>query len=217
MKLRWFGQSCFLLTSNAGTRVLMDPFAKGLGYQVPEVEADIVTTSHDHFDHNYLKAVKGNFEHIDEPGAYTHKDVVLSGTLTCHDKFQGAKRGRNVIYKFTMDGINVCHCGDLGHLLSLEQVEAIGAVDVLLLPVGGRFAITVPEAVEVRKQLNPMVTVPMHYRTRAMGLVGLIFVPLRKFLSIAGGPVRETGELALEAASLRESPGIVVMRYEMPK
>jgi L-ascorbate metabolism protein UlaG (beta-lactamase superfamily) len=82
MKLRWFGQSSFLLTSDAGTRVLMDPFDRRMGYKVPRVEADVVTTSHDHFDHNYLGGVIGNFWHIDRPGTYTHKDIGIRGTLT---------------------------------------------------------------------------------------------------------------------------------------
>ena len=213
MKLRWFGQSCFLLTSNAGTRVLMDPFFRLMGYKVPEVEADVVTTSHDHFDHNYLGAVKGNFYHIDRPGTYIHKDIGISGILTYHDKTQGAKRGPNIIYAFSVDGIRLCHCGDLGHLLSPEQISEIGKVDVLLLPVGGSFAISVEEATEVRKQIKPAITIPMHFRTRALGLFGLFFAPVGKFLTAAGEQAREVKELSLDTGTLAENAGIVVMSY----
>jgi L-ascorbate metabolism protein UlaG (beta-lactamase superfamily) len=215
MQLRWFGQSCFLLTSQAGTRVLMDPFGKGLGYPVPQVQADIVTTSHDHFDHNNVAAVKGNFYHIDTRGTYTHKDIGISGTLTCHDKVQGAMRGSNIVFNFSVDGLNVCHCGDLGHLLTPEQVIAIGKVDVLLLPVGGNFTINAAEALEVRNQLKPAITIPMHYRTRALGLMALMFAPVDKFLSVAGASVRELDELSLvDQASLGDNAGIIVLDYK---
>jgi L-ascorbate metabolism protein UlaG (beta-lactamase superfamily) len=214
MKLSWFGQSCFLLISQAGTRMLIDPFGHFLGYKVPEVEADVVTTSHDHFDHNYIQAVKGNFYHIDRPGSYTHKDIAVTGTLTYHDNKQGASRGHNVVYTFVVDGIRVCHLGDLGHLLTLEQVNGIGKVDVLLLPVGGSFAITIKEAAVVRQQLQPAITIPMHYRTRAMGLAGLFFSRLDGFLSTAAEPVRKLHELALDAASLADNHGIVVLEYD---
>jgi L-ascorbate metabolism protein UlaG (beta-lactamase superfamily) len=214
MKLRWFGQSCFLLTSIAGTRVLMDPFSRMFGYKVPEVEADIVTTSHAHFDHNYLGAVKGNFCHIDQPGIYPHQDIAITGTLAYHDRSQGAQRGRNIVFSFTVDGLRLCHCGDLGHLLTPDQIRAIGKVDVLLLPVGGAFAVTVAEAVEVRKQLKPVITIPMHYRTRALGPLGLFFAKVDKFLSLAGEPAREMRELSLSTATLADQAGIVILSYQ---
>ncbi len=213
MKLQWFGQSCFYLTSNAGTRVLMDPCARWLGYRMPAVEAEVVTTSHDHFDHNYLQMVEGNFYHIDRPGSYILRDIAIRGTPAWHDASQGAKRGRNIIYTFGVDGLAVCHLGDLGHLLSPEQVADIGRVDVLLLPVGGRFAITVAEALEVRAQLRPAITIPMHYRTPALGLGGLFFAPVGDFVSRSGQPAREARELALDPDSLPASAGIILLTY----
>ena len=215
MKLKWFGQSCFLLTSQAGTRVLMDPFGKGLGYRVPELQADIVSTSHHHFDHNNIAAVNGNFYHIDTHGSYTDKDIAITGTLTCHDNVQGAKRGSNVIFTFSVDGLRVCHCGDLGHVLTPEQLQAIGKVDVLLLPVGGTFVLNPAEALEVRGQLQPAITIPMHYRTRAMGLFGLLFARVDKFLALAGEPARLLGELSVDQPSLAQQAGIIVLNYQV--
>ena len=214
MQLRWFGQSCFLLTSQAGTRVLMDPFGKGLGYALPQMQADLVTTSHDHFDHNNIAAVIGNFYHIDTRGSYTHKDIGINGILTCHDKVQGAARGSNVIFTFSVDGLRVCHCGDLGHVLTPEQVNGIGKVDVLLVPVGGRFTINAAEALEVRSQLHPAITIPMHYRTREMGLMGLMFGGRDKFLYLAGGTARELQELSLDQASLADNAGIIILKCQ---
>jgi L-ascorbate metabolism protein UlaG (beta-lactamase superfamily) len=213
MQLRWFGQSCFLMTSQAGTRVLMDPFGKGLGYKMPQVQADIVTTSHDHFDHNNIAAVKGNFYHIDTRGSYSHKDIGINGILTCHDKVQGARWGSNVVFTFSVDGLCVCHCGDLGHVLTPEQVTGIGKVDVLLVPMGGSFTINATEALEVRRQLNPTITIPMHYRTRSMSLVTMMLAPVDKFLAQAGQPAREVQELTVDPTSLAEQAGIVVMKY----
>ena len=215
MKLKWFGQSCFLLTSQAGTRVLMDPFGKGLGYRVPELQADIVSTSHHHFDHNNIAAVNGNFYHIDTHGSYTDKDIAITGTLTCHDNVQGAKRGSNVIFTFSVDGLRGCHCGDLGHVLTPEQLQAIGKVDVLLLPVGGTFVLNAAEALEVRGQLQPAITIPMHYRTRAMGLFGLLFARVDKFLALAGEPARLLGELSVDQPSLAQQAGIIVLNYQV--
>ncbi len=97
MKIKWFGQSCFTLTSSTGTRVLMDPFKNFLGYRMPPVAAEVVTTSHDHFDHNHIQAVQGNFCHIDQPGSYQIQDIAIHGTPAWHDAFQGATRGRNII------------------------------------------------------------------------------------------------------------------------
>ena len=217
MNLRWFGQSCFYLTSGAGTRLLMDPYAKWFGYRMPQVQAQAVTTSHTHFDHNNIRAVHGDFQHIDRPGNYQAGDITIHGTLAWHDAVQGAKRGRNIIFTFAVDGLNVCHLGDLGHLLSPQQVAEIGRVDILLLPVGGAFAISVPEALQVRRQLQPAVTIPMHYRTKALGLGGLLFARLEVFLSSVGEPARKARELSVDPGSLAANAGILLLSYDQPK
>ena len=216
MNLKWFGQSCFYLTSSTGTRVLLDPFAKWFGYRMPRVEAEVVTTSHDHLDHNYIQAVDGNFYHIDQPGNYQVGDISIRGTQAWHDAFQGSKRGRNIIYNFGVDGLNVCHLGDLGHLLSSEQLANVGKVDILLLPVGGRSAITVAEALDVRKQIKPVITIPMHYRTPELGLGGFFFARVDDFICIAGEPVREIQELSIDLDSLQANAGIILLKYDQP-
>jgi L-ascorbate metabolism protein UlaG (beta-lactamase superfamily) len=214
MKIRWFGQSCFLLTSNAGTRVLMDPFGKGIGYAVPRVEAEIVTISHHHFDHDYTGAVIGDFTCVDRAGSFREGEVEILGIPTFHDKVQGSRRGPNVVYRVTMDGINICHCGDLGHSLSQEQVDALGKVDVLLVPVGGRVVLDGAEAAGLRRALSPAITIPMHYRTKAMGLAGLLFARIELFLSVVGENPSTVRELELEPSSLAREKSIVVMDYE---
>ncbi|HTP09058.1 MAG TPA: MBL fold metallo-hydrolase, partial [Anaerolineae bacterium] len=194
-------------------RVLMDPFDKKTGYKVPVVEADVVTTSHDHFDHNNIHAVNGNFYHIDQPGTYTYQDIQITGTLTYHDKVQGTRLGNNIVYCFTVDGIRVCHCGDLGHLLTPDQISRIGKVDVLLITICGFCAITPAEAVAVRKQLKPVITIPMHYRTRGAGLFGLFYARVNQFLAATGEPARQLRELSVDSMNLAQHAGIVVLNY----
>lgn len=193
----------------------MDPFGRGMGYKVPRVEADVVTISHHHSDHDNTGAVLGaDFACIDRPGSFREGGLEILGIPTFHDKVHGKKRGPNVVYRVTIDGIAVCHCGDLGHALSPEQFEALRKVDVLLVPVGGRVVLDGAEAAELRRSLFPAITIPMHYRTRAMGLVGLLFEPVDSFLSTAGEAPQRSRELELDRTALAGNAGIVVMEYE---
>lgn len=213
MKIKWFGQSCFMITSENGTKVLTDPFTDMLGYKLPEIEADIVTTSHNHKDHNNVNAVKGSFEHIHRPGRFTKDGIGIKGVETFHDKTSGSKKGNNTLYNLAIDGINVCHCGDLGHILDSDQIKEIGNVDVLLLPIGGLFTINAFDATQVTKQLSPAIVIPMHYRTKALGLLGYVFSSVDKFISISGMKAKEYGELELSKPEIKDYSGIAVLKY----
>ncbi len=213
MKIKWFGQSCFMITSKNGTKIVMDPYVNMLGYKLPEIEASIVTTSHNHKDHNNIKAVKGSFEHIQGSGDFLKGEIKIKGVETFHDKASGAKRGKNTIYNLNIDDINVCHCGDLGHVLNAKQIEDIGNVDILLLPIGGLATINAANAVQVAKQLNPTIIIPMHYRTKALGLLGYIFCSVDKFISISGMMAKEYKELELSKANIKDYSGIAVLKY----
>ncbi|GFZ33019.1 MBL fold metallo-hydrolase [Clostridium zeae] len=214
MKIKWFGHSCFMITSEKGTKILMDPYVNMLGYKLPELEADIVTTSHDHRDHNNIDAVKGNFAHINGLGVFSECGIDIKGVDTFHDKFSGTKKGRNTIYNFKVDDINVCHCGDLGHILDTKQVEEIGNVDVLLIPVGGGYTIDSIGAVEVVKQLKPTVIIPMHYRTKALGPMGLAFAKVDKFIDDSGLKSQNYAELELNNENIENYMGIAVLEYK---
>jgi len=214
MKIKWFGQSCFMITSENGTKVLTDPFKKMLGYKLPEIEANIVSTSHEHGDHNNINAVKSSFVHINELGEFSEDGIEIKGMETFHDKFSGSKRGKNTVYNFKIDEINICHCGDLGHILSSNQIEEIGNVDILLLPVGGLATINAFDAAQVIKQLNPTIVIPMHYRTKALGLIGYIFGTVDKFISASGLKAKEYEELELNKANIEDYSGIVVLKYD---
>lgn len=214
MKIKWYGHSCFLITSENGTKVLMDPYKNILGYKLPkELEADIVSTSHNHGDHNYINAVKSSFIHIKECGTFSEKGIDINGVETFHDKVSGAKRGKNIIYNYKIDGLNVCHCGDLGHTLDSKLVEKIGNVDVLMLPVGGGFTIGAIDAVDVMNKLKPSVIIPMHYRTKALGILGLFFDKADKFIITSTLQARNYSELEVSCSTLKDFSGIAILKY----
>ena len=163
MRITWHGHSCFELKNTVS--LVIDPHdGKSIGIKAPVVKADIVLVTHDHFDHNCVRIVKGEPAVVRDAGERTIEGVHIVGHPTFHDHESGAKRGSNIIYTFTFDGIRFCHCGDLGHLLSDGQMRAIGPVDVLFVPVGGVFTIDGREARELISRMGPKIAVPMHYR-----------------------------------------------------
>jgi L-ascorbate metabolism protein UlaG (beta-lactamase superfamily) len=216
MRIKWFGHSTFLLTSEAGTRVLIDPYYKFLGYRMPvPVESDIVVVTHDHADHNKIEAASGDYLLVNEPTEYKRADVSISGFKTFHDKVNGKKRGSNIIFRFQMDGLTICHCGDLGHLLTEEQVKEIGKVDVLIVPVGGRMTLDGAEAAQVMRQLQATVAIPMHYSTKALGILGrIVFAKADKFMMAVGQRTTEVDTLDVTKESLSQYAGVVTMQYK---
>ncbi len=212
MKIKWLGHSCFLLSSSSGVRVLTDPFNEKVGYKLPAVEADIVTTSHGHGDHNYPEIAKGSFTIISNPGRFNERGIEITGIPTFHDDVQGAKRGNNIVYKFNIDGINVCHCGDLGHLLSGQQAQEIGKVDILMVPVGGFYTVDHLGAAEVIKLLQPKIILPMHYKTK---LTKSTIESVDEFLTTMGDSQRlDRQEIEITIENMDELAGVLVLNYE---
>ena len=171
MKLQWLGHSSFRLEESTGTSVVTDPYHSYIGIEMPEVTADVVTVSHKHDDHSYVGAVKGNPMIIDTVGYFDVKDSIgILGIETNHDEVDGEKRGKNIIYKYRIDGIDVCHMGDIGEECTPELAEAIGPVNILLIPVGGEYTIDADIAKDYVDKLMPDMVIPMHYRTRGVDL-----------------------------------------------
>ena len=164
MKLEWLGQAAFLITSDSGLRIITDPYGTNemLTYDEINESADIVTVSHDHFDHANVAAVGGNPKVIKSAGEA--KGIRFDAVPTYHDDAGGSQRGNNNIYCFEVDDIRICHLGDLGHMLSDKQVADIGKVDILLAPVGGNFTIDAGVAASVAEKLSPKVIIPMHFK-----------------------------------------------------
>jgi len=211
MEITWYGHSFFRIKAREGS-IVTDPFSKQIGYSVPRVTADIVTISHNHPGHNNAEAIKGEPKVIRGPGEYEVKGIFVFGIPTNHDKRNGRERGRNTVFLFEMENLTVCHLGDLGHVLNQSQVEALGEVGVLLIPVGGTSTLTAPLAVEVVNLIDPRIVVPMHYRTPA---VTLKLDPLDKFLKEIGTKVEAPQEsLKVTAGSLPEETQIVVLEVK---
>jgi L-ascorbate metabolism protein UlaG (beta-lactamase superfamily) len=174
MKIKYLGHATFVITSNKGVRIITDPYATGPDLTYGEIteSADVVTVSHYHHDHGNVAAVKGNPEVVNRAGRSVAKGIEFNGIASYHDEAGGSLRGGNIIFCFEMDGVRVCHLGDLGHRLGDKQLKEIGSVDVLLIPVGGFYTIDAKVATEVCDQLKPRVTIPMHYKTEK-GLAGI--------------------------------------------
>ena len=166
-KIIWAGQSCFQISVSGSkdnqTNIVIDSFSE-IGLKMPNLEADILFLTHNHDDHNNVKAVKGNPFLIDGPGEYEIKGVFAQGIDSFHDDKEGKERGKNTIYTIEAEDIRFCHLGDLGQKqLTDEQLERIGAVDVLMIPVGGVYTIDSHEAAKIIGQIEPKMVIPMHY------------------------------------------------------
>ena len=200
MKLSWYGHSCFLAETAEGS-VLFDPYAPGSvpGLALPALTADLVLCSHGHRDHGWREGVRLSGR---TPGLRVE-------ALPCwHDDKQGALRGENTIHMVEAEGLRLVHLGDLGHPLSPVQLEALGRVDILLLPVGGYYTIGPEIAWQIAQALRPAVTVPMHYRGEGFGypVIGTV----EPFAALAG-PVRRLDASSFDPAAL-EKPVTVLLR-----
>jgi len=174
MRIRWHGHSCFEFTDSRNS-VIVDPHdGKSIGIKPPMSNAGIVLVTHDHFDHNAVRMIKNERTVVNaEIGKQTIKGIEFEGFPSLHDDCGGQIRGTNTIYRFKMDGITLCHCGDLGDIPSDEVMGAIKNVDILFVPVGEVFTLLIPKVREFIKAVEPKIVVPMHYR------VGGVTVPLK--------------------------------------
>ncbi|HWE61915.1 MAG TPA: MBL fold metallo-hydrolase [Chloroflexota bacterium] len=161
MEITFSGHSCFRLRGKE-VSVITDPYTVPPGSPPPKLQADIVTISHDHPGHNNAALVGDEPRVINGPGEYEIRGVLISGVATFHDSANGREFGRNTVYVLQMDELRLCHLGDLGHVLSTEQVDEIGTVDVLFVPARGH-VIDTAKAAEVVSQIEPSLIVPMHY------------------------------------------------------
>lgn len=172
MKIKWNGHSSFTITADDGTVLVTDPYdPNGYGgvlkYDQVTDRADAALISHDHADHNYAEGLSGSPQVLKGSGRVSN--IQVKGIDTYHDESEGSERGTNTVFLFAVDGINVCFVGDLGHQLSAEQVDAIGPVDLLLLPVGGTFTVDADGAKNVVQALNAGIVIPMHFKTDKCG------------------------------------------------
>ena len=210
MEISWLGHSCFKIKGAQAT-VITDPYSPDLGYSLGKPAADIVTVSHQHAGHSYVAGVAGEPRVIRGPGEYEVSGVLIWGIATFHDDSRGQERGKNTVYLFEVDGVTLCHLGDLGHVLTVGQVEELGNVDVLLLPVGGVATIDAPVAAEVVRQVEPKVVVPMHYQTKALKWA---LEPVGRFLKEMGAKeIEARPKVSFTKANLPLSTQVWLLDY----
>ncbi len=202
MRLIWHMHSCFEVSDEV--TVVIDPHdGRSIGVKPPQLRADLVLISHDHFDHNAIRAVKGDYTVIRDVSPRTVKGVAIRGLTAYHDDVGGERRGKVNIFHFTVNGVRFCHLSDLGHMLTPAQVQELGEVDVLFVPVGGVFTIDGAQAQRLVRAIKPKVAVPMHFR---VGGLSMSIQNADAFLS--GLPeesvVRVGNEVGFEAEDLPE-------------
>ncbi len=211
MKVKWLGHASFLVISDSGTKIITDPYPQGSGlsYEPVKDAIDIATVSHDHFDHNAISSVPGKPEVVTGSGTKDAKGIQFKGIATYHDDSQGKERGENTIFCFSVDGVKVCHLGDLGHMLNKEQIDEIGDVDVLLIPIGGVYTIDAKMAGSVIEDLKPKVAIPMHCKTSKCNW------PLNTIEDFIAGKANvknmNSSEIELQAGKLPQATEIVVL------
>lgn len=165
MDITWYGQAMFKIRGK-GASVVIDPYDPAFtGLKFPkDLEADVVLSTHAHQDHNHTQAVLGNPQVFSGPGEYEILGITITGIETFHDKNKGAERGKNTIYHILMDGVNLLHLGDLGHILTEEQTSRVDSTDILMIPVGSVYTINGKDASTIVSGLEPKIVIPMHYK-----------------------------------------------------
>jgi len=172
MKIKWNGHASFTLTSEAGLKIITDPYEpSGFGGQIkygPITDsADMVLVSHEHADHNYVQGLKGSPVVIKKTQEV--KGIKFEVIPAFHDQSQGRERGENRIFLFELEGIKIAFLGDLGHILNPEQTKKLSDLDLLLIPVGGTFTVDAKQAGKIVEALKPKLVIPMHYKTAKIG------------------------------------------------
>ena len=170
LQIRWHGHSCFEITNDV--TLVTDPHdGKSIGIPAPSVTGDVILVSHDHYDHNSVKTVeKEDSKVVTDERKKNISNIEIKGIESFHDECDGAKRGKNIIYKFIMDDVSFCHLGDLGHELDDDAVQKIGDVDILFIPVGGTFTVDAEQAWKVINSIKPKIAIPMHYKIGGLSL-----------------------------------------------
>jgi len=218
MKIKWLGHSAFAITSSDGTAILTDPYRPGafggaIRHAPIRERFDVVTVSHKHADHDGVDGLAGNPTVVDTVGHCESQGVPIDGIATFHDKSGGSQRGSNIVFCLNVDGLRVCHLGDLGHIPDDATCAALGDVDVLLTPVGGTFTIDANEAWQLIEKLRPSVVIPMHFKTPK---IGFDLASIDKFT--AGKPnVVQAGssEVELTRETLPPKLQVIVLEYAL--
>lgn len=165
MQLIWYGHSCFIIKTNEGKKILIDPFDKSLGYNIDFPKCDLITISHSHFDHSYINQINTKTKIINTSGNFDLEFLQLKGINSFHDDYNGIKRGNNIIYIYKFNNITLAHLGDLGTIPPEPILNELNSLDFILIPIGGNFTLDGKRAANLCKMLIPKYIIPMHYKT----------------------------------------------------
>lgn len=212
MKISWLGHACFLLETNQGSKLITDPYESGgyggaVGYEAVNLEADIVTVSHQHADHNYTREFK-TARVVDKKGWVEIKDVKIEGIPSYHDKEKGKVRGANIIFIIQAEGLKIVHFGDLG--TKDIDLKPFKDIDIALIPVGGIFTIDAVEASDILSQITPKITIPMHFKTPKLGFD---IEGVEKFLEL-NRDYEKKAALEFDLQNISSFKKIVVLEYQ---
>ena len=213
MEITWYGHSCFRLTERNYATVVTDPYDhKAVGYSALKLKADIVTISHDAPGHSNMEAVKGTEHIIDGAGEFEIGGVFITAVQTAGGGKKSKDKTRNTLYVFDYEGITVAHLGDLQEVPTQSEVEALGTVNVLLVPVGGGASLNAAKAAEVVSVIEPNLVIPMHYATDDAKIK---LDPLSKFLKEMGlGKTESLPSLKVTRSALPQETKVVVLDYQ---
>ena len=210
------GHAKFLIELENGLRIITDPYDKTCGYPVAPMQADVVLVSHGHHDHNAVETITGTTRVIDQAGEYDlGDDLRILAVEADHDEAGGSKRGKTLLFSIRTEGLNVVHLGDLGHLPTPAQAEALGPVDVLMVPVGGFYTIDAPTAKQTAELLHARVVLPMHYKTRVNA--DWPIAPVEAFTKLYDVPAEELDLLRVAKGDLMCQPHVAVLNPQSLK
>lgn len=206
MEITWYGRACFRLKGRDAT-VITDPCPPSTGFVAGKHDVELLTISHGHADHTYTRSITAGLT-LTRPGEYEYSDVLVNGVRTFHDGSRGAERGENIVFSIELDGVHIAHLGDLGHLLTEEQLSELGPVDVLLVPAGGVFTLPPVEAAEVVAQVSPKIVIPMHFQVDG-GSTDLL-APDTFLHEMASEPIRQP-KASVTPSSLPDETQVVLL------
>lgn len=217
MNIEYYGHSCFKITAKPAGRgqeevtIFIDPFDKKVGLRPPQGQADLVLVSHHHYDHDNVSALKGEPVVFDIPGEYSIKGVNIIGLQTYHDKTESVP---NTVFLLEAEDLKICHLGDLGCDLTEKQMEELGEVDVLMIPVGGKYTIDAKKAEEIAKSIEPSIIIPMHYKMKGSTITDI--ADEKAFCDEIGScPKEKTSKLNLKKKDLEgKNMEVVIMSVE---
>lgn len=211
MKIRYFGHSCFSLSYENGPVLVTDPFDESVTYPPCAIACDAALVSHDHFDHNHIQSLSGEFEVVRTAGVHQVKGVKITATESFHDPEGGALRGRNLLMRIEGEGLSIAHLGDLGHMPNAEQKAALQDLDILMLPIGGTYTIDTPQAEALIAELKPRRVIAMHFKTEAYPTINITTCDaFAADMKAAFMPV----EIEITKENLTALPEVMILNYK---